>query len=198
MMNAPESTDSPFTWEDFRHGVNADLANVFGNFINRVTRFTQSRFEGRVPEGGLLGMVERQLYDELDRRLELLTQHHEAMEFRKAAAETRAIWVRGNEYLQAAAPWSVMKEDASAAAISVRVGLNLCVLFATIAMPFIPDAAETVFRAFDIQTPPQWPDGLSGVLLNRLPVNSSIRSPDLLFRKIEETELAAWRERFGH
>ncbi len=35
----------------------------------------------------------------------------EAMEVRKAAAELRGIWVVGNEYLQAAAPWSAIKTD---------------------------------------------------------------------------------------
>jgi methionyl-tRNA synthetase len=31
------------------------------------------------------------------------------MEFRKAAAETRALWAAGNEYLQTAAPWTALK-----------------------------------------------------------------------------------------
>ena len=46
----------------------------------------------------------------------------EAIEVRKAAAELRAIWVAGNEYLQAAAPWTVFKTDPEQAAALVRMG----------------------------------------------------------------------------
>ena len=52
------------------------------------------------------------------------------MEYRKAAAELRAIWVAGNEYLQLAAPWTAFKTDRDAAAVGVRTALNLCALFA--------------------------------------------------------------------
>ena len=44
--------------------------------------------------------------------------HMEAIELRKAAQELRAIWVVGNEYLQAAAPWTAIKTDPDRAAAS--------------------------------------------------------------------------------
>lgn len=72
------------------------------------------------------------------------------MEFRKAAAELRAIWAAGNEYLQVAAPWTAFKTDPEAAAVGVRTGLNACALFAILAQPFIPDAAKTVLDAMGV------------------------------------------------
>src|SRR6202008_3779750 len=94
--------------------------------------------------GGDRGPGEEKLFAEIDQRLAALTAFHEQMEFRKAAAETRAIWVAGNEYLQLAAPWTAIKTDPAAAAIGVRTGLNLGVLFAQIAAPFMPATAETI------------------------------------------------------
>ena len=44
----------------------------------------------------------------------------EAIELRKAAQELRAIWVAGNEYLQAAAPWTAIKTDPDRAAAITR------------------------------------------------------------------------------
>ena len=93
MANAPENADSAFTWSGFQNGVNADLVNVLGNFVNRVVRFGEARFGGVVPDGGMPGPLEQALFEELDTHLRELTEHHEAMEFRRAAAETRAIWV---------------------------------------------------------------------------------------------------------
>jgi methionyl-tRNA synthetase len=36
MANAPEGSDSAFMWEHFRTSVNGDLADVLGNFVNRI------------------------------------------------------------------------------------------------------------------------------------------------------------------
>jgi len=38
--NAPEGSDAAFTWEGFQAAVNSDLANVLGNFVNRITKYT--------------------------------------------------------------------------------------------------------------------------------------------------------------
>ncbi len=69
MANAPEGSDSNFTWPHFAGVVNKDLADVLGNFVNRVTRFCASRFDGKVPEGGSYGADEKALIDDLDRRV---------------------------------------------------------------------------------------------------------------------------------
>jgi methionyl-tRNA synthetase len=197
MANAPESSDAAFTLEDFQAAVNADLANVFGNFVNRITRFCASKFDARVPAAGEEGALEAKLRADVKERLAAITQLHEAMEFRKAAAETRALWALGNEYLQVAAPWTAIKTDAAAAAVGVRIGLNLAALFALVAQPFIPDASATVLDALAVDPARRvWPaPGTDG--LDLLDVDQAIAPPDVLFKKIEDADVAAWAERFG-
>jgi methionyl-tRNA synthetase len=110
LSHAPESSDSEFTWENFQASVNKDLADVLGNFVSRVTKFCRSKFGEAVPEGGAWGDRESRADRRSRRRIRAYEGHMEAMEIRKAAAELRAIWVLGNEYLQAAAPWAVVKD----------------------------------------------------------------------------------------
>ena len=130
MANAPESSDSNFTWEHFAGVVNKDLADVLGNFVNRVTKFCAARFDAKVPQGGSYGAEEDALAAELDIRVRAYTEHLAATEYRKGLTELRAIWVAGNEYLTRAAPWSAIKSDRARAAAGVRMGLNLVHLFA--------------------------------------------------------------------
>jgi len=52
IANAPEGSDAAFTWEEFQGSVNSDLANVLGNFVNRITKYCVGKFDGKVPEGG--------------------------------------------------------------------------------------------------------------------------------------------------
>ncbi len=198
MANAPESSDAAFTLEQFQQTVNADLANVFGNFVNRITRFAASKFDSKVPEGGEPGETEAKFKKEVAERLAALTQFHDQMEFRKAAAELRAIWVAGNEYLQVAAPWTAIKTDLGKAAVGVRLGLNAAVLFAILAQPFIPDAAATVLDALGVPKEKRaWPKPGDESVWDALPRGHAFTPPDLLFKKIEDTDVAVWAERFG-
>lgn len=201
MANAPESTDAAFTWEEFQASINSDLANVLGNFINRITKYTVSKFEGQVPAGGVAGEAEAWIISELQSRIPALINYYESREFRKAMAETRAIWAAGNEYLTKAAPWTHYKTDVDQAAIGVRTGLNLAVLFGIIAQPIIPDAADKILTAVNIpENNRTWNFGdISGIaeLIDAVPHGHPIQSPDVLFTKVEDSDIESWSERFG-
>ena len=198
IANAPESSDAAFTWEEFQASVNSDLANVLGNFVNRITKYAGSKFDGKVPEGGENGEAEEWLVKELQTRLPQLVEYYGAKEFRKAMAETRAIWAAGNEYLTQAAPWSHYKTDVDQAAVGVRVGLNLVALFGVLAQPIIPDAADKILSAMNIPAANRtWNFGGTATLINALPIGHEISAPDVLFTKIEDTDVEAWSERFG-
>jgi methionyl-tRNA synthetase len=171
---------------------------VFGNFVNRITRFCASKFESKVPGAGTAGDLEKKLLADVLAKIALITQYHDEMEFRKAAAETRALWVIGNEYLQVAAPWTAFKTDVDVAALGVRTGLNLVTLFAILAQPFIPDAAGAVLDAMNVPIQNRkWPRADDAQLLDALPHGLAFTPPDVLFKKIEDAEIEAWKERFG-
>ena len=40
LSNAPENSDTNFTWDSFQNTINKDLADVLGYFITRVTKFS--------------------------------------------------------------------------------------------------------------------------------------------------------------
>ena len=198
IANAPESSDAAFTWEEFQASVNSDLANVLGNFVNRITKYCVGKFEGKVPAGGENGEAEDWLIKELETRLPQLVAYYEAREFRKAMAETRAIWAAGNEYLTQAAPWTHYKTDVDQAAVGVRVGLNLVALFGVLAQPIIPDAAEKILAAMNIPTDNRtWNFRGAEAATNALPIGLEVSAPDVLFTKIEDSDIVEWAERFG-
>jgi methionyl-tRNA synthetase len=197
MANAPESSDSNFTWPHFASVVNKDLADVLGNFINRLTRFTVSRFDGKVPEGGTYGAEETALTAELDQRVHQYTDHLEAMEFRKALGELRHIWVLGNEYLTRAAPWTTIRTDRGRAAASVRMGLNLVHLFGHLSWPVIPNAARTIHNTL-MEAPEiiPWPDEPMAEFLDGLEQGQPIHPSPVLFAKLTDEQIASWVARF--
>ncbi|WP_112321780.1 methionine--tRNA ligase [Oceanibium sediminis] len=195
MSNVPETSDSEFTWEMFQAGVNKDLADVLGNFVSRVTKFCRSKFGEAVPEGGAYGPAEEALIAELTTRVAAYQAHMDAYELRKSAAELRAIWVAGNEYLQAAAPWAAFKQDPDAAAATVRFALNLITLYAVLSEPFIPDFSARVRAAFGIDSQP-WPEDI-GAALAILEPGHAFTTPDVLFAKITDEQREGWEQQFA-
>ncbi len=195
LSNAPESSDSDFTWASFQGGVNKDLADVLGNFVSRVTKFCRSKFGEVVPEGGAYGKAEAAVVAEIGKRLTAYQDHMEAIEIRKATAELRAIWVAGNEYLQATAPWSVYKTDPDAAAAMVRFALNLIPLYAVLSEPFIPDASAKMLVSMGAEGA-AWPTDLSAAL-EALPAGHAFTVPDVLFAKITDDRRVELEEQFA-
>jgi methionyl-tRNA synthetase len=197
LAHAPESDDADFTWEAFQAGVNKDLADVLGNFVSRVTKFCRARFGEAVPDGGAYGEEEARVTEALAVRIEAYAVHWEAFEVRKAAAELRAIWVEGNEYLQRAEPWATIKTDPDRAAATVRFALNLCRLYAILSRPFVPDASETILRALGIEGQAlDWPDDVAAAL-SALPGGHAFAVPATMFAKITDEAREEMAARFA-
>ena len=195
LSHAPESADSEFTWENFQASVNKDLADVLGNLVSRVTKFATAKFGNTIPAGGDFGPLETALIADLGTRIGDYAGLMGQMEVRKSAAELRAIWVIGNEYLQAAAPWTVVKTDPERAQAMVRLALNLIRVYAILSAPFIPDAARSMMAALGSEDW-TWPADISGAM-RQLPAGHGFSVPENLFRKITDEERADWQTRFS-
>ena len=195
LSNAPESSDAEFTWENFQANVNKDLADVLGNFVSRITKFCRSKFGEVVPEGGSYGEQEEKLIADITTRLRDYETHMNAIDVRKAAAELRAIWVAGNEYLQSAAPWATFKEDPETAAAQVRLGLNLIRLYAVLSAPFIPSTAARMMEAMQTSDD-TWPSDVAEAL-SHLTAGHEFSVPDVLFAKITDEQREEWQDRFA-
>ncbi|WP_304619747.1 methionine--tRNA ligase [Paracoccus sediminilitoris] len=194
LSHAPESGDSEFTWENFQQSVNKDLADVLGNFVSRITKFCRSKFGETVPDSPAYGPEEDQLIADLTTRIRNYERMMNDMEIRKASAELRGIWVRGNEYLQSAAPWAAFKTDPDKAAMQVRMGLNLIRLYGVLSEPFIPFAARSTLEAMNAGDA-GWPDDVAAAL-QALPAGHAFTVPEVLFAKISDDNRAEWEERF--
>ncbi|MBZ4317940.1 methionine--tRNA ligase [Streptomyces huiliensis] len=198
MANAPESDDTSFSWELFSATVNKDLADVLGNFVNRVLSFSRKRFGDEVPAGSEAGAAETELGREVARLLAEYEAHMEEMQFRKAAQALRALWSAGNSYLETKAPWLEIKTDPDAAALTLRTAMNLIHLYAVVSEPFIPATAAAMRSAFALTGDDRtWVTQDEARSLSSVPAGTAFTVPPVLFAKITEEDLESYRERFG-
>ncbi|KUM79997.1 methionine--tRNA ligase [Streptomyces curacoi] len=198
IANAPESDDSSFTWEHFTATVNKDLADTLGNFVNRVLSFSKKRFGEEVPAGAEPGEAEARLGEQIAELLAEYEQHMEALQFRKAAAALRALWSAGNSYLEEKAPWLEIKTDKDGAALTLRTAMNLIHLYAVVSEPFIPTTAAAMRQAFSLKDDTAtWVSADEAKSLDAVPAGTPFTVPPVLFAKLTDEDLEAYKERFG-
>ena len=150
ISNAPEASDSSFTFDLFVGVVNKDLNGVLGNFVSRVMKMTASKIGAEVPAGGEMTEVEEKLIADLQEKADNYCKYMEGLEFKKAMNELRAIWVDGNNYISVSEPWTVIKTDPARAAAILRVCLNLIRIYALLSAPVMPETSAKILAKFGL------------------------------------------------
>ena len=196
LCNAPENSDTNFTWDSFQNTINKDLADVLGNFITRVTKFSFAKFGSKIPTNNTYGSLEDKTINELDRLYEEYNNFLKKIEIRKASQELRSMWVVGNEYLQKAQPWSVMKQDENKAKMIIRFSFHLISIYSMISEPFIPGSCEKIRKQFGLPKKSKWPERLKKSF-DDLTDENNINDPNILFPKITDTEKENFQEKYS-
>lgn len=197
MSVAPESDDSDFNWELFSTVVNKDLAGTLGNFVNRTLKLISSKFGSQIPEGGQWGEHEDKLLAECKDTMEEYRNALRHFEFRKATFALKKLWSHGNVYIDARAPWSLIKTDRNEAALVLRTCANLIRTYALASSPIIPFTSETLFDALGMSEEER-KAGLDEALeLTALKAGRTFKVPPILFRRLDSEEVEELEKRFA-
>ena len=197
MANAPESSDSAFTWEQFQTRVNKELADNFGNFVNRILKFTASRFGTTLPEGGSPTDAEAQLETTCRELVEKLREHLHNMEFRRATETLNTLWTAGNQYIDVRAPWTLFKTDKDDAAVVIRTCINLIRLYAIASAPFIPHTTQALCDALQLTDAERHHTMAEATDLTILAAGRLFEVPTPLFQKLDDDRVAELKAQYG-
>ena len=197
---APETKDSEFTWKGFQDAVNGELVAVFGNFINRAFVLMHKLCGGKVPKfhNEIMDEADKQLLEEIKITKQKIEQNIEAYKFRDAQAEAIDLARKGNKYMQDKEPWILAKTttDDGRPTLEAQAKIDNCLhiclqLTANLAIfinPFLPNAAKRICAMMKtVDKILEWQNAGSAKLLS---VGYSLRPPELLFRKIEDSEVS--------
>jgi len=193
---APETKDSEFTWKGFQDAVKGELVDVFGNFVNRAFVLMHKLCKGKVPPLHLdmLDDADREMFAEIAKTKTTIESLLETYKFRDAQYEVIDLARKGNKYMQDKQPWIVAKTlDTDLAAQKLidnclHVCLQLTANLAVFINPFLPFAARKMcYMMKVVDKMLEWENAGKPKLLS---VGYSLREPQLLFRKIDDTEVA--------
>ena len=190
--NAPETKDNDFTWKDFQARNNNELVAIFGNFINRVVVLTNKYYEGQVPPAGDLLKVDIETLDALKAFPATIESSIERYRFREAGQELMNLARLGNKYLADEEPWKVIKEDEERVKTIMFVALQIATALAVLSEPFLPFTSTKLKNILNVSLSAVegslgWADVSTKETL--LPATHQINKGELLFRKVEDSEI---------
>ena len=141
--NAPETSDSDFTWTEFLRRNNDELVARWGNLVNRVLTITGRNFKERVPTpDGALSPESRALLERCDEAFEAVGADFERVQLRRGLTAAMEVAQAANQYLDARAPWSAVKTDRDHAAETLYVALNVISGLVTMLHPVLPFSCQ--------------------------------------------------------
>src|SRR5699024_10550032 len=141
----PETQDTDFTWDEFVRRTNFELANEWGNLVNRSISMAYKNF-GRIPRPGTLNDADAEVLRTAREAFGTVGTDLDRSRFRSAAGEAMRVVTAANKYISETAPWKLAKEPDQADRLATVLHTSLQVVSDANALltPFLPHAAQTV------------------------------------------------------
>ncbi|MEO0077377.1 MAG: methionine--tRNA ligase [candidate division WOR-3 bacterium] len=179
-VNLPENRDVDFTWRDFLARNNNELADVFGNFVNRVAVFVTKNYSGHVPEATAedpeSGLVLHTIASAPARIGELI----ETYQLKDAAREMMTLANLGNRYFDYQAPWRSIRQNRSKCDRAIATCCRLVSLLEVVSYPFLPFTSRKIGRMLRLGAR-SWDDAA------RAELPTELGETEILFRKLDES-----------
>ncbi|MBV7301877.1 methionine--tRNA ligase [Corynebacterium sp. TAE3-ERU2] len=141
----PENNDTDFTWDEFVRRVNNELANGWGNLVNRTVSMAYKNF-GEIPTPGELTAAEQALLEQTERAFVEAGENLEHSKFKAAINQVMHIVGEANAYIAENEPWKLAKDETQRERLATVLWTALQVVSDcnTMLTPFIPHTAQKV------------------------------------------------------
>ena len=194
---APETKDSEFTWKGFHQSYKSELSDILGNFVNRSFVLMHKLCNGKVPffHNDIIDDDDKQLITEIQNSKFKIQNNLEEFKFRDALFEVIDLARKGNQYLQKKEPWKKpltvdgqqSTENQKLVDNCIHLSLQLTANLAILINPFLPFTAKKLLSMMKVVDKMlEWSNSGTVTLLK---AGYSLRAPEILFRKIEESEI---------
>ncbi|TQF71015.1 methionine--tRNA ligase [Pseudoalteromonas luteoviolacea] len=135
-------TDLDLNLEDFAQRVNSDLVGKVVNIASRCAGFITKKFAGKLSDS----VMDEALLAEFTAVSETIATHYENREYSRAIREIMTLADKANQFIDAEAPWVLIKDEATQerAHQVCSLGLNMFKVILTYLKPVLPGMSANV------------------------------------------------------
>ena len=141
----PETQDVDFTWDEFVRRTNFELANEWGNLVNRSIAMANKNV-GAVPAPTRLVAADEELKTLSRNAFAVVGENLRRAKFRAAMSDVMRVAQAANKYLSDQEPWK-RKDDPERRDTILHTALQVVSDVNTMFTPFLPHSAQQVHQA---------------------------------------------------
>jgi len=179
MRNMVLGQDASFTLDSFEKRYNADLANDYGNLVNRIFILITKHFDDSIPSKGTCDLLDDKFIEDVEKLQKLSIVNYNDLKIHDGIENTISIFRLINKFLEDKAPWKTIKEDKDTAATTIYLSAEALRIGTILLYPIIPEKSKVVLDA--IKCSPA--DDTS---FGKLKENSSIDIVKNIFPRIQD------------
>ena len=141
----PENNDTDFTWDEFVRRINNELANGWGNLVNRTVSMAHKNF-GEVPTPGELSDADQAILDLASRTFDEAGDALNHSRFKQGITKIMHVVGEANAYIAEQEPWKLAKDETQRERLATVLWTALQVVSDcnTMLTPFLPHTAQAV------------------------------------------------------
>ena len=145
MREATFGQDGDISYDLMTNRINAELANNFGNLVQRTLSMINKNCDAKVPQPGILEDADKALLGRAGQAMLIAVRSEfEKMQFSRAIEEFISVSHAANLYIDAQAPWKLKKTNPDRMATVLYVLAEVIRNLGLIIQPFTPDAAQKI------------------------------------------------------
>ncbi|RKT70817.1 methionyl-tRNA synthetase [Saccharothrix variisporea] len=141
----PENQDTDFTWDEFVRRTNFELANEWGNLVNRSISMAHKNV-GAIPTPGTRTDADHDLLTLSKQAFDVVGANLRRSRFKQAATEAMKVVGAANRYLSDQEPWK-LKDDPARRDTVLHTALQVVQDANALLTPFLPHSAQKVHEA---------------------------------------------------
>ncbi|QGU02518.1 Methionine--tRNA ligase [Corynebacterium kalinowskii] len=141
----PENNDTDFTWDEFVRRVNNELANGWGNLVNRTVSMAHKNF-GEVPTPGELTEADEKILKLATDAFDVVGDALEHNRFKAGITHAMHVVGEANAYIAEMEPWKLAKDESQRERLATVLHTALQVVSDcnTLLTPYLPHIAQAV------------------------------------------------------
>ena len=141
--------DATFTIDSFIKRYNSDLANDYGNLVNRVTMLIIKHFDGKIPQSGDYNETDLELIAKAKTIPQIVRKLFGEMKIHDSVENIMSLMRKVNAYLEIKAPWKTIKIDSSHksnAATTMALSADVLRIGSQLLNPVIPEKSQSILN----------------------------------------------------
>ena len=177
----PFASDGNFTIELLENSINSNLANTYGNLVNRTIAMVNKYFDGIIPENIKKEDIDNRLIEAIYNLPKIVGEKMNSYHISDAIEAIFDVLRICNKYIDDTTPWILAKDENNKERLGTVLynlldSIRICTILLS---PFMPETSEKVFKSLNTNKTKYEDVGYNG-----LEIGNKLGNTEVLFERI--------------